>query len=212
MRPLVFLVADKDMEQMLQGFFEWDGWPAIVPCAPFELNVQQDIRVAHGQNDPGLYARADELLQPFRGKYQRVVVMVDAEWAGSPGASAIRERISQHIINAGWEPEDGLALVLDPEVDAWLWSHSPHVAELMGWGKAEKLRRALERQGYMKEGTMKPMRPKEAAEWALRQTKKPRSSALYKKIAKRVSIERCQDPALRDLRSALARWFPRQGP
>ena len=104
MSPLLFLVADKNMEYALRGFFERDRWDRVVPCAPFTFDVDRDIRVAAGQSDPGLYTRANELLRPFRGKYRRVAVMIDAEWDGSPGAEAIRQKIQEHIASAAWDP------------------------------------------------------------------------------------------------------------
>lgn len=212
MRPLLFLVADKNMEHALRGFFERDGWHRAVPCEHFEFDANRDIRVAAGQNDSGLYTRANELLRPFHGRYERVVVMIDAKWDGSPGVERIRQRIQEHLTNAGWVDVDSLALVFDPEVDVWLWSDSPHVPKAMGWADWGALRRALEKERFLAKGAVKPQRPKEAAEWALRKKRKPRSSAVYRKIAAAVSLSRCRDPSLRELLDALSRWFPRKGP
>ncbi len=208
MRPLLFLVADKNMEYALRGFFERNGWHRSVPCTRFEFDPGRDVRVATGHNDPGLYARADALLRPFHGSYERVVVMIDAHWQGTPGPAAIRKEIERHLRNAGWKEADSLALVLDPEVDVWLWSDSPHAAKALGWRSPSALRSALEAEGWLGTGDAKPKRPKEAAEWALRQRGKPRSSAIYRSITATVSIERCQDPALHTLRATLRRWFP----
>ena len=210
MRPLLFVVADKNMEYVLRGFFERNGWDRAVPCEPFEFDAARDILVAVGQNDPGLYKRANDLLRPFHGKYERVVVMIDAEWNGSPGAEEIRAEIEAHIVSAGWAAKDGLALVLEPEIDVWLWSNSPHVATAMGWKNWDELRSSLKNNGWLMEAGIKPERPKEAAEWALRQRQKPRSSTLYWKIANVVSVSRCKDPTLNALLNALRRWFPQE--
>ncbi len=212
MRPLLFLVADKNMEYTLRGFFERKNWGRIVGCDPFAFDVNRDIRVAVGQHDPGLFTRANELLRPFRSKYKHVVVMVDAEWDGSPGVDNIRSRLREHIISAGWGDDGGLSLVLDPEIDVWLWSDSPHAATAMGWSGPEELRSALEAEKLLAPGDAKPERPKEAAEWALRRRGKPRSSAIYRRIAGTVSLNRCRDPVLHELLDALRTWFPRKGP
>jgi hypothetical protein len=60
---------------------------------------------------------------------------------------------------------------------------------------------------------MKPERPKEAAEWALRNCghKAPRSAALYRQVSSQVSIQRCEDHALARLLNGLRAWFPLEG-
>ena len=213
MRPLMFLVADKNMEYALRGFFERDAFHEAVRCAPFEFDIRphKDIKVASGQNDPGLFTRANELLRPFRNQYRHTVVMIDAEWEGSPGSEVIRNRLEQHIEDAGWPRADGLGLVLEPEVDAWLWSDSPHSATALGWSSWKALRAALESRHWLDRGVNKPKQPKEAAEWALRQKRKPRSSAIYRAVASRVSVNRCEDAALHRLLETLRRWFPQEG-
>lgn len=208
MRPLLFLVADKNMEGALRGFFERDAWHLAACCAPFEVDPVRDIKVAAGKNDPGLYTQARDLLVPFRGTYRHAVVMVDAEWEGSPGPAVIEDRLVEHLQAAGWAPHEGLALVCEPEVDAWLWSTSPHSASALGWDSTESLRAALEAAGFSWDETGKPVRPKEAAQWALARKKIPRSSSIYKKVAFKTSVSRCHDTALQKLLAAIRRWFP----
>ena len=210
MRPLLFLVADKNMEYAIRGLFERDAFHEVIRCAPFDFDTEphRDIKVASGQNDPGLFTRANELLRPFKDQYRHAVVMVDAQWDGSPGVEVIQNRLEQHLEDAGWSRADSLGLVLVPEVDVWLWSDSPHSAEALGWPSWKELRSALEAQRWLKQDAKKPEQPKEAAEWALRQKRKPRSSAIYRKVAARVSVKRCEDAALRLLLETLRRWFP----
>jgi hypothetical protein len=45
-------------------------------------------------------------------------------------------------------------------------------------------------------------------ETVLRTVRQPRSSGLYRKLAEKVSLERCTDPAFDKLRIVLRRWFP----
>ena len=54
----------------------------------------------------------------------------------------------------------------------------------------------------------KPVRPKEAAEAALRKVRRPRSSNIYRKLAEVVSLQLCTDPAFLKLKSILQNWFP----
>lgn len=57
----------------------------------------------------------------------------------------------------------------------------------------------------------KPTRPKEALEAVFPACRLPRSAANYRRIAERVSLSRCVDPAFGRLRKTLQRWFPAQG-
>lgn len=56
----------------------------------------------------------------------------------------------------------------------------------------------------------KPLRPKEAAEWVLKQTRQPRSSAIYQKLAEHISIKGCTDEALAEMHAAFIAWFPQE--
>jgi hypothetical protein len=142
--------------------------------------------------------------------YQHAVVIVDEEWEGSPGADDIARRLRAHLDDAGWSEAISLPLVVRPEADVWLWSDSPHSATALGWASWDVLRPALEQHGLLAAGRRKPERPKEAAEWALRNCgkKAPRSAALYRQVSSQVSIQRCEDDALSRLLDALRTWFP----
>jgi hypothetical protein len=210
MRDLLFFVADTNIREALAGFLDRPAVDAIVGCRPFGFVARRDIKVAAGQNDPGLYTRATELIKTLRAEYRHAVIVLDEEWEGSPGANAIESRIEAHLRAAGWDEDDGLALVVCPEVDNWLWSDSPHSASALGWESWTDLSAALVAEGWLVSGEVKPLRPKEAAEWALRNGsgKARRSSSLYRKVSGSVSVRRCADPAVERLLTTLCRWFP----
>lgn len=209
MRDCLFLVADKNMEGMLKGFFSRDSFHRAMGCGQFDFDLRQDLLVAHGQNDPGLYTRANEFLQPYASTHRHAVVIVDAEWSGSPGKDAIMQRVSQHLRNAGWLDDRGCAVVIDPELENWVWQDSPHVCSALGSDMTfAALRAELEAKGFWQPNEVKPDRPKEAVEWALRQSRKGRSSAIYQQLAMRVTAKGCTDQAFHTLQSALLRWFP----
>ena len=213
MNDILFFVADKNMAEAVGGLLERRQIFRIVGCRPFKFDARRDIKVAAGQNDPGLYVRANELLRPLAADYQHAVVIVDEEWDGSPGAQSIERSLRGHLDDAGWSAANSLGLVVRPEADVWLWSDSPHSAKALGWESWDALRPALEQQGLLAAGRRKPEHPKEAAEWALRNCgrKAPRSAALYRQVSSQVSIERCEDEALARLLSALRVWFPMEG-
>jgi hypothetical protein len=213
MNDVLFFVADKNMAEAVGGLLEREQIHRVVGCSAFRFDARRDIKVAAGQNDPGLYVRANELLRPLAADYQRAVVIVDEEWPGSPGAEAIERRLREHLDDAGWSAESSLALAVRPESDVWLWSDSPHTARALGWASWDTLRPALEGEGLLAADRRKPERPKEAAEWALRNCghRAPRSAALYRQVSSQVSIHRCEDNALARLLNALRAWFPEEG-
>ena len=64
-------------------------------------------------------------------------------------------------------------------------------------------------QGLLEEGEVKPRRPKEALQAALREARIPRSSSLYQRIAEKVSLRECEDRAFLKFKDILKDWFPR---
>ncbi len=210
MNDLLFLVADKNMAGAVGGLLERDQIHRVIRCGAFDFDARRDIKVAAGHHDPGLYVRANELLRPLAADYRHAVVVVDEAWEGSPGAEDISRRLREHLDDVGWSVHNSLALVVRPEADVWLWSDSPHSATALGWASWDALRSALEQRGLLAVGRTKPDRPKEAADWALRNCghRAPRSSALYRQVSSRVSIHRCEDDALSRLLNALRMWFP----
>ena len=160
MRDCLFLVADKNMEGMLKGFFSRDAFHHAMGCRHFSFDYRQDLVVAHGQNDPGMYTRANEFLQPYASSHRHAVVIVDAEWDGSPGEEVISQRLSEHLIHAGWTNDRGCAVVIAPELENWVWQDSPHVCSALSFeGQFSELRAKLEKQGFWRQNSEKPDRP-----------------------------------------------------
>ncbi|MFQ5734242.1 MAG: hypothetical protein ACE5KM_20080, partial [Planctomycetaceae bacterium] len=91
----------------------------------------------------------------------------------------------------------------------WIWSESPHVDQVCGWKhRIPSLRDWLIEEGYLETHNAKPERPKEAFRHALRESQKQPSSALFKKIAEKVSFRNCKDRGFLKLINALREWFP----
>jgi hypothetical protein len=211
MRDRLVYVADGSMAESVAGLLNRPGIHHAIGCAQFSFDSRSDIKIAAGQYDPGVYTRADELMRPFADDYLNAVVIADAEWTGSPGAICIEQQLRSHLENAGWPPERGLALVVSPEADLWLWSNSPHTASALGWESWDTLRPALEDNGWLLAGDSKPARPKEAAAWALRNGRvrgKPPSRSLFREVSAKVSVQRCQEPAFLRFLAQLRAWFP----
>lgn len=201
MRDCLFLVADKNMEGVLKGYLSRPGIHAALGCGPFSFDARRDLHVAHGQNDPGLYTRAKS--------HRHAAVVMDEEWDGTPGATEIEPRLTDHLTQAGWSLHASCAVVIAPELENWIWQDSPHVCAHLGFeGSFADLRQMLERKGFWRSGEPKPYRPKEAVEEILRINRIPRSSAIYRDLAACIGSRGCTDRAFLTLRDAMRRWFP----
>ena len=99
------------------------------------------------------------------------------------------------------------AIVIDPEVDVWMWGAETHLRSMVGWRFSEGIRPWLVSQSFAFTADDKPARPKEALEAAFRRAQTPRSSARYEQVAKRISLTRCRDEAFLRLRASVVEWF-----
>src|SRR5689334_20267787 len=102
MRDCFFLVADSNMEHTLLGMFSRKKFEQTLQCSPFEFDARADLLVAVGDNDPGLLTRIETYARPPRKSHAHLVVMIDAEWTGSPGAVAIRDQIVEGCQRSSW--------------------------------------------------------------------------------------------------------------
>ena len=104
------------------------------------------------------------------------------------------------------------AVVIEPELEAWVFAGSPHVAAVLGWeSRSPDLQEALADQSLWPAGAAKPDDPKKAMEWVLARARIPRSSSIYRELAQKVSTQSCTDRAFRRLRGLLQDWFPPAG-
>jgi hypothetical protein len=164
----------------------------------------------HPERDPGCFLRGHDLLRALSNQYEHAILMFDREGCGRDQLP--RERLEEEtevrLSHAGWGSR-AASIVFDPEVEIWIWSDSPHVDTVLGWrGASPGLREWLLDRNLLQHGAVKPERPKEAMEAALRQQRIRRSSALFSRLALAVSLERCQDQAFAKLVRTLQAWFP----
>jgi len=172
-----------------------------------QLVINADSDIYSLQNDPGVFHGAGRFLAVFAQQYQHALVLIDAEWEGSPAsAEEIEEKIQNDLNRNGWK-ERSAVIVINPELEIWVWSQSPHVPRLFGtdW---ETIKDLGHRKSYWHKGETKPSRPKELLEEILHHTRKKRSAALYQQLAEKVSLETCQDDSFRRFREILQGWFP----
>ncbi len=209
MRDCIFLLADKNMEAVFTGFLTREQFHRSLGTGRFEFDPAQDLIVDEAGNDPGVYTRAHELLRPYQRSHRYAVVVLDNAWDGSPGAVTIQETISSNLSKVGWDADTFAVIVIDPELEAWIWQDSPHVEKALRFSAEVGLRQWLEGKGLWEANVAKPADPKLAVEQTLKATRTPRSSAIYKQITCAISVKGCVDPAFELLKSTLQGWFAR---
>lgn len=152
-RDLVLLVADKNMEGALRGLLS----------RPQSLGLREiscDLFI-HPERDPGCLLRSHLLLQPFVHSHSRALVLFDMDGCGqeSLGRAALERQVEARLFGAGWG-DRAAAVVIDPELEVWVWNDSPHVAKALGWEDGESsLKEWLkEKAGFLKTGPSRRIR------------------------------------------------------
>jgi hypothetical protein len=199
-RDLIVVVPDKHTEQALTAIL---ARPHALGIRP----IRYAVRV-HPHRDPGCYGTAHELVSTFAHEAEHALVVFDRAWDGAP--SNDRVVLQGHVeeqLRADWG-ERGACVVIDPELEVWVWSTSPHVADALGWrGRQPDLRSWLQQSGLWPADLAKPTDPKEAFLQAVRHVRVPPSAAQFRQLGETVGLRGCVDPAFNDLLAVLRRWF-----
>ncbi len=199
---LVVVVADNNMESTL----------ATLLAKRRESLGIRDIRWKRIvlRFDSSCLQKAPEFLRSYVRTSGHALVLFDRDGCGREDLAReeIERSVEEQLTRAGWD-DRARVVVLDPELEVWVWSDSPHVAAVLGWDAGgESVREWLKSKGYAFHDNGKPERPKEAMEAALRHAPKNRSSARYAELARKVSLKQCSDPAFLKLKQTLQTWFP----
>ncbi|MBP8973673.1 MAG: hypothetical protein KBH93_07330 [Anaerolineae bacterium] len=199
---LIALVADSNMENALLGLLSRHQALGIRP-------ITYDV-FRHDKRDPGCWTDAHNFLRPYTRQYRYALVMFDHEGSGQETrkATELENELEHRLQLSGWDEGQARVVVLEPELEIWVWSDSPQVDSCLGWQTHQPdLRTWLRQQGLLDLKAAKPSEPKRAMERALREVKRPRSSAIYRHLAERVSFQRCVDPCFERFREILTEWF-----
>lgn len=200
-RDLLVLSADAAIEAGLKGLLSRHQSLGVRP-------VEVDY-ATHPERDPGCM-RADMFLRAFSRRYAHALVVFDREGSGreSQSREELERNVETLLSQSGWDNR-AAAVAIDPELEIWIWSDSPHVEVCLGWRDRDtRLREWMISRGFLDEGCIKPVQPKEAMQAALREVHKPRSSAIYQDLSQTVGLDRCSDPAFLKLKQVLRTWFP----
>lgn len=195
------LVADVNMRQTVSALIK--RYDALrIKLLTYDIFV-------HPQRDPGCRVRAQNFLRPFCNQYRYALVLFDYEGCGEEvkAREELEQLVRVNLARDGWG-ERAEVIVLEPELEIWVWSDSPYVAQALGWEREwGDLRTWLIDAGFLAKGAEKPTRPKESVEAVLKRAYKPRSSSIYFDLASQISLSRCSDPAFGKFRKVLKEWF-----
>ena len=199
MKDLVVLVADKNMQATLRGAL---ARPEALEIRPISF----DFRVHPGQ-DGGARTSGPAVLATEHRRFSHALLILDLEGSGSNTVDPVEQ---EHDLDARlslqWK-DRAKSVVIAPELDAWMWGSDNALRDVFRWPRNGSIRDWLLAEGFKFDAAGKPVRPKEALEAMVRVHRQARSSALYEKVAAKISLKRCKDAAFVRLRTQLQYWF-----
>jgi hypothetical protein len=197
---LVILVADKNMEFAIKGAIERHQALAISPIS-FQIR-------SHSGRDGGVRATGASLLRLERRRFRHALMVLDFEGSGAQEQNALAlERVLDEDLCSDWG-DAAKAIVIDPELDIWMWGSDNALQEVFRWTESRPIREWLIQHSFKLSTSGKPIRPKEALIAVLRECGHPRSSANYFRVASKISLSRCTDHSFQRFRKQLQKWFP----
>jgi hypothetical protein len=212
-RDCLFFVADNAMADVIDAFLSRGFLETRIGCRDFRFNINEDMLIGTamgGYSDGGMHMHCHALLQEsgYLNSHNRVVVMFDKKFGGERPASEVREEALGRLRANGWAGDTADVVVIDPELEVWIWQDSPHVHETVGHAGERSLRDELKNETEWPDGFQKPLQPKALFREVCKRNRKGYSSSLYRDIVKKVSVKNCSDPAFQQLAFTLRRWFP----
>src|SRR5208282_804614 len=113
-------VADKNMRFALEGLL---GRHESLGIRPIVTQI-----LVHPRRDSGTLRECHVFLRPWLREAACALVMLDREGCGSNGArNELEAEVRERLAKNGW-PDRSAAVVIDPELDVWVWNDSPHLA------------------------------------------------------------------------------------
>ena len=198
---LIVLVPGKDESAALDAMF---ARSRAIGIRPLRYKIDR-----HEERDAGCRLKSPLYLKSAITQFDHAIVMFDREGCGAerPPRDELEKDLESRLASSGWG-DRAAAIVIDPELENWIWSDSPRVDDALGWkGRDPPLRQWLAAQRMLAEGQTKPPRPEEATTAAMKKVMKRRSSDVYAQIASHVSLTRCADPAFLKLLKVRRGWF-----
>lgn len=162
----------------------------------------------HMYHDAGCRTRCSDWLRRFINAYDYAIVVFDRDGCGSGGTrEEIQAEVESTLNINGWR-DRCRAIVIEPELESWVWNSTQATARLLGWGRYSELRKWLENHDLWPKNSPKPPDPKQALDRVRKDKRLRRSATLFEDIAKEARMGQCQDTAFVEFKSTLQAWFP----
>ena len=200
MKDLFVLTADKQASFALTGAF---GRPESLGIRPITWETRE-----HSGRDGGTRTDGPDILALERRRFSHALLVLDYEGCGDDRPCAEVEALLDARLEQTWGA-NAKAIVIDPELDVWIWGSSNSIETVIGWTESKEIRTWLADHHFIFNANGKPTRPQEAIEAALRQIRLPRSASLYRQVAEKISLRNCSDLSFIRLRAQLETWFAR---
>jgi len=211
MNEIIFLVADATMEAVFRAFFERDRFHQALKCRVFQIDPVQDIIHIPKQTDGGLHRRAHDLLRSYLKTHNRAIVVLDQQFGGEIPADVVRKGIIDNLNLNGWDGRCAV-VVIEPELEAWLWQDNVNVEAAVRHIRPPSLRDYLLAEGEWPQDEWKPISPKESIQRVIRANHAGPHTLVYARIAKSVTVRGCLDPAFVHFARTLCDWFGAPAP
>jgi hypothetical protein len=183
---LVVMVADADAEAVLKILLARRAADLAIPDLRFMV-------VRYPGRDAGVFRQAQDFLRAYLKRAQHALVVLDREGSGREhrkSAQEMEDDLEKRLRRNGWTDSSdqprAAAIVLDPELEVWVWTHSPCVAQVIGLSESD-LQKIWDAAPQTENG--KPKRPKETLERALLRNRRPASAHIFQQLAEQVPLQ-----------------------
>lgn len=212
-RDLFVALPDLDAENVVKTLLteRQEALDIVLEFCP--ANCPSGDLLRYNRRDSGCARDAVNILRPVQQSHRHALLLFDHHGSGKEDRAAelLEEEIEEELFRNGWDKNAVAAVVLEPELEAWVWSGSVHVPKILGWGNdSEGLRSFLKQTDFWRTDREKPDQPKEAMEAALHHKGQPGGRAsLFQELAKIVSVKHCSDRSFNKFTRVLQEWFPK---
>lgn len=125
MKDLILLVADKNAQFALRGALRRAEALGIRP-----ITIESDV---HSGRDGGARKTGHELLALRRHQFRHALLVLDFEGSGTDCEDPVElETELDRQLKPVWG-ERAKAIVIEPELDSWVWGSDNAVGEVMDW-------------------------------------------------------------------------------